>query len=536
MAKQMMFSHDARHEILDGLGKLAGAVKVTLGPVGRNVIIQKSFGAPRITKDGVSVSKEIELPDPFENMGAKMINEVANRTSDKVGDGTTTATVLTEAIYAEGLRNVTAGANPMALKRGIDAAVAAAVKSIETQSRKVKNTEDLTNVATIASNGDREVGELLAAALEEVGKDGVVEIEEGKSMGLEKEVVEGMQFDKGFISPYFMTNPSSLECVLEKPYILLFEKKISSLRDFVPLLENIANAGEALLVIAEDVEGEALAAMVVNKLRGTLKCAAVKAPGFGERRKAILGDLEVLTAGRLISEDLGIKLENVTLGDLGRAEKVVITKDNTTVIQGAGKKTDIKARIDQIRNQIESTTSDYDREKLQERLAKLTGGVAVVRVGGATEVAVKERKDLVDDALHATKAAAEEGIVPGGGVVFLRAIDAVTKVRANVRGDEKIGVEIVARALRCPTRQIVENRGGEGEVVVEQILEKTGTYGYDARTDEFVDMFQAGIVDPAKVARTALQSAASVAGLMLTTEVLVTDLKDEKKEIAQAVR
>ncbi len=536
MAKQMMFSHDARHEILDGLGKLAGAVKVTLGPVGRNVIIQKSFGAPRITKDGVSVSKEIELPDPFENMGAKMINEVANRTSDKVGDGTTTATVLTEAIYAEGLRNVTAGANPMALKRGIDAAVAAAVKSIETQSRKVKNTEDLTNVATIASNGDREVGELLAAALEEVGKDGVVEIEEGKSMGLEKEVVEGMQFDKGFISPYFMTNPSSLECVLEKPYILLFEKKISSLRDFVPLLENIANAGEALLVIAEDVEGEALAAIVVNKLRGTLKCAAVKAPGFGERRKAILGDLEVLTAGRLISEDLGIKLENVTLSDLGRAEKVVITKDNTTVIQGAGKKTDIKARIDQIRNQIESTTSDYDREKLQERLAKLTGGVAVVRVGGATEVAVKERKDLVDDALHATKAAAEEGIVPGGGVVFLRAIDAVTKVRANVRGDEKIGVEIVARALRCPTRQIVENRGGEGEVVVEQILEKTGTYGYDARTDEFVDMFQAGIVDPAKVARTALQSAASVAGLMLTTEVLVTDLKDEKKEIAQAVR
>jgi chaperonin GroEL len=536
MAKQMMFSHDARQEILDGLGKLAGAVKVTLGPVGRNVILEKSFGAPRITKDGVSVAKEIELPEPFENMGAKMINEVASRTSDKVGDGTTTATVLTEAIYREGLLNVTAGANPMALKRGIDAAVAAAVKSIETQSRKVKDKADLANVATIASNGDKEVGHLLAEALDEVGKDGVVEIEEGKSMELEKVVVEGMQFDKGFISPYFMTDPSTLECVLEKPYILLFEKKISSLRDFVPLLENIANSGQALLVIAEDVDGEALAAMVVNKLRGTLKCAAVKAPGFGERRKAILGDLEVLTGARLISEDLGIKLENVTLSDLGRAEKIVITKDDTIVIQGAGKKADIKARIDQIRNQVETTTSDYDREKLQERLAKLTGGVAVIRVGGATEVAVKERKDLVDDALHATKAAAEEGIVPGGGVVFLRAIDAVTKTRANVRGDEKIGVEIVARALRCPTRQIVENRGGEGEVVVEQILEKTGAHGYDARSDDFVDMFQAGIVDPAKVARTALQSAASVAGIMLTTEVLVTDLKDEKKEIASAVR
>jgi chaperonin GroEL len=537
MAKQLMFSHEARQQILDGLGKLAGAVKVTLGPVGRNVILQKSFGAPRITKDGVSVAKEIELPDPFENMGAKMINEVAKRTSDKVGDGTTTATILAEAIYREGLRNVTAGANPMALKRGIDAAVAAAVKSIEAQSRKVKTgTADLENVATIAANGDREVGKLLAAALAEVGKDGVVEIEEGKSMGMEKEVVEGMQFDKGFVSPYFMTDPGSLECVLEKPLILLYEKKISSLRDFIPLLEAVASSGQTLLVIAEDVDGEALAAMVVNKLRGTLKCAAVKAPGFGDRRKAILGDLQVLTGGKLISEDLGIKIENVQLSDLGRAEKVVISKDTTTVIQGAGKKSETKARIDQIRNQIETTTSDYDREKLQERLAKLTGGVAVIRVGGATEIEVKERKDLVDDALHATKAAAEEGIVPGGGVVFLRAIEAVNKARQNARGDEKVGVDIVAHALRCPTRQIVANRGGEGEVVVEQILEKTSAYGYDARGDQFVDMFQAGIVDPAKVARTALQSAASVAGLMLTTEVLVTDLKDEKKEIANAIR
>ncbi|UCG17528.1 MAG: chaperonin GroEL [Phycisphaerales bacterium] len=536
MAKQMMFSNDARQQILDGLGKLSGAVKVTLGPVGRNVILQKSFGPPRITKDGVSVAKEIELPEPFQNMGAKMINEVANRTSDKVGDGTTTATVLADAIYREGLKNVTAGANPMALKRGIDAAVAAAVKSIESQSRKVRSNDDLANVATIAANGDGEVGKLLASALADVGKDGVVEIEEGKSMGLEKEVVDGMQFDKGFISPYFMTDPGALECVLEKPHILLFEKKVSSLRDFVPLLETIASSGVSLLVIAEDVEGEALAAMVVNKLRGTLKCAAVKAPGFGDRRKAIMGDLEVLTGGRLISEDLGIKLENVSLSDLGRAEKVVITKDNTTVIQGAGKKADIKARIDQIRSQIEKTTSDYDREKLQERLAKLTGGVAVIRVGGATEIEVKERKDLVEDALHATKAAAEEGIVPGGGVVFLRAIDTVVKARSNVRGDEKIGADIVARALRCPTRQIVENRGGEGEVAVEQILEKTGSYGYDAQADKFGDMFQAGIVDPAKVARTALQSAASVAGLMLTTEVLVTDLKDEKKDIAHSVR
>jgi len=536
MAKQMMFSHNARQQILEGLAKLAGAVKVTLGPVGRNVILQKSFGSPRITKDGVTVSKEIELPDQFQNMGAKMINEVASKTSDKVGDGTTTATVLCEAIYREGLKNVTAGANPMALKRGIDAAVAAAVKSIEAQSRKVRNNDDLVNVATIAANGDREIGKLLASALADVGKDGVVEIEEGKSMGLEKEVVEGMQFDKGFISPYFMTDAATLECVLEKPYILLYEKKISSLRDFVPLLESIATSGRSLLVIAEDVDGEALAAMVVNKLRQTLKCAAVKAPGFGERRKALLGDLEKLIGGKLISEDLGVKLENVALSDLGQAEKVVITKEDTTIIQGAGKKADIKARVEQVRAQIEKTTSDYDREKLQERLAKLTGGVAVIRVGGATEIEVKERKDLVDDALHATKAAAAEGIVPGGGVVFLRAIEAVEGVRGKVVGDEKIGVDIVARALRCPARQIVANRGDEGEVVVERILEKSGSYGYDARSGEFVDMFQAGIVDPAKVARTALQGAASVAGLMLTTEVLVTDLKDEKKPIAHAIR
>ncbi|MFH0981317.1 MAG: chaperonin GroEL [Planctomycetota bacterium] len=538
MAKQMMFSQDARQEILEGLSKLAAAVKVTMGPTGRNVILQKSFGLPRVTKDGVTVSKEIELPGPFQNMGAKMVNEVASRTSDKVGDGTTTATILAEAIYREGLKNVTAGANPMALKRGIEKAVATAVKSIVEQSAKVKSSADLANIATIAANGDAEVGRILAEALDAVGKEGVVEVEEGKSLETEKEVVEGMQFDKGFISPYFMTDPGSLECVLEDAHILIYEKKISNLREFVPLLESIAAAGKPLLVITEDVEGEALAALVVNKLRGVLHCAAVKAPGFGDRRKAMLGDIATVTGGKLISEDLGIKLENVTLADLGKAKKVVIDKDNTTIIQGAGKKTDIKARCDQIRNQIEKSTSDYDREKLQERLAKLTGGVAVIRVGGATEIEVKERKDLVDDAFHATKAAAEEGIVPGGGVVFLRAIPAVEKVRATVVGEEKIGVEIVLKALRAPARQIAINSGAEGEVIVSQILEKTGAYGYDARTGEFVDMVKAGIVDPAKVARIALENAASIAGLMLTTEVLVTSVKDEHKDkpIAHAVR
>jgi chaperonin GroEL len=538
MPKQLMFSHDALEDLHAGVSKLAKAVKSTMGPTGRNVLIQKSFGSPRVTKDGVSVSKEIELPQPFENMGAKLINQVASKTSDEVGDGTTAATVLAEAIFTEGLKSLSAGINPMALKRGIEIAVGAAVESIRKMSTKVRSNDDLAKVATIASNGDEEVGRLLAEALEAVGTEGVVEVEEGKSLTTEKEVVEGMQFDKGFISPYFMTDPGSLECVLNDCQILIHEKKISSLREFVPLLESISASSKPLLVIAEDVEGEALAALVVNRLRGVLQCCAVKAPGFGDRRKAILGDLAVLTGGTLISEDLGIKLENISAKDLGTAKKLVVTKDATTIIEGGGKKADIKARCDQIRSQIEKTTSDYDREKLQERLARLTGGVAVIRVGGATEIDVKERKDLVDDAFHATKAAAEEGIVPGGGVAFLRAIPAVEAARAKARGDEKIGVEIVLRALRAPTRQIVCNGGGEGEVVVDQILEKTGAQGYDARFGRFVDMVKEGIIDPAKVARVALESAASVAGLMLTTDVLLTELKekDAEKKIQHAIR
>ncbi len=536
MAKQMMFSQEARQQILEGLSKLADAVKVTMGPTGRNVILQKSFGAPRVTKDGVSVSKEIELPEPFENIGAKLINQVASKTSDVVGDGTTAATVLAEAIFREGFRSASSGANPMAIKRGIEMAVVAAVEAIKSLSIKVRSNDDLAKVATISANGDEEIGKLLASAIDEVGTDGVVEVEEGKSLETEKEVVEGMQFDKGFLSPYFMTDPGSLECVLTDPAVLIYEKKISSLHDFIPVLERISSTGKSLLVIAEDVDGEALAGLVVNKIRGVFKCAAVKAPGFGDRRKAMLGDIAALTGGKMISEDLGIKLENVTLDDTGSAKKIVITKDTTTIIQGAGKKADINGRIEQIRNQIEKCTSDYDREKLQERLAKLTGGVAVIRVGGATEIEVKERKDLVDDAFHATKAAAEEGIVPGGGVAFLRAIPAVAKIRDKARGDEKLGVDIIRKSLRAPARQIADNAGCEGDVIVEQILEKSGSYGYDARNHEFTDLVKAGIIDPAKVSRVALENAASVAGLMLTTEVLVTDLKDDAKPTAHAVR
>jgi chaperonin GroEL len=537
-SKQMMFSQEARQQFLEGLTKLANAVKVTMGPTGHNVVMQKSWGAPRITKDGVSVSKEIELEQPFENMGAKMLNEVASKTSDIVGDGTTTATILAEAIYREGLKLVTAGVNPMSLKRGIDQAVAAAVKSIAAQSAKVKDSSDIEKVATISANGDREIGKLLAGAIKEVGAEGVVEIEEGKTFETEKEVVEGMQFDKGYLSPYFMTDPGTLECVLEDAYVLVYEKKISNLREFVPLVESLATSGKPFLIIAEDVEGESLAALVVNRLRGVLKCCAVKAPGFGDRRKAMLGDIATLTGAKLISEDLGIKLENITLNDLGRARKLVVTKDNTTIIDGAGKKNEIKSRCDQIRNQIENTTSDYDREKLQERLAKLTGGVAVIRVGGATEVEVKERKDLVDDAFHATKAAAEEGVVPGGGVVYLRAIDAVTKAKAKASGEEAMGFDIIANALRAPARQIVTNSGVDGDVIVSQILEKSGSYGYDASAGEFTDMLKAGIIDPAKVSRIALENAASVAGLMLTTEVVVTELKDadENARIARSIR
>jgi chaperonin GroEL len=535
--KQMMFSQEARQQFLEGLTKLANAVKVTMGPTGHNVVIQKSWGAPRITKDGVSVSKEIELEQPFENMGAKMLNEVASKTSDSVGDGTTTATVLAEAIYREGLKLVTAGVNPMSLKRGIDAAVAAAVKSIAAQSTPVKNVADLEKVATISANGDANIGKLLASALEEVGPEGVVEIEEGKTFETEKEVVEGMNFDKGYSSPYFVNDPGSMECVLEDAYILIHEKKINNLREFIPLVEALASSGKPFLIIAEDVEGEVLAALVVNRLRGVLQCCAVKAPGFGDRRKALLGDIAAVTGAEFISEDRGTKLESVTLQQMGRARKIVITKDDTTIIQGAGKKADINARCEQIRKQIEDTTSDYDREKLQERLAKLTGGVAVIRVGAATEIEAKERKDLVDDAFHATKAAREEGIVAGGGVAYLRAIEAVDKARSKAQGEERMGFDIIARALRTPTRQIVSNSGEDGDVIVAQILDKTGNYGYDARGGQFTDLVKAGIVDPAKVCRVALENAASVAGLMLTTEVVVTELKDEEApRIARAIR
>jgi chaperonin GroEL len=529
-AKQLMYSERARSEMLVGVQKLARAVASTLGPVGHNVLLQKSWGAPRITKDGVTVSKEIELPEPFQNMGAKLVNEVASKTSDAAGDGTTTATVLAEAIFAEGLKHVTAGAAPMALKRGIDAAVQIAVDEIKKQSVKVRGKDDIAKVATISANGDRDVGQILSAAFEQVGKDGVIEIEEGKSLDTTWEHVEGMQFDKGFISPYFITNPTTLEALLEDPYILIYEKKISSIRDMVPLLEKILHVAKPLLIIAEDLDGEALATLVVNKLRGVFNCVAVKAPGFGDRRKALLGDIAVLTGGEFISEDRGIKLENVELSMLGLAKRVVITKDDTTLIEGAGKKKEIEARMAQIRAQIEKTTSDYDREKLQERLAKMTGGVAVVSVGGSTEVEVKERKDLVDDAFHATKAAAEEGVVPGGGVVFLRAIKPVLDAAKKVEGDEATGYRIVARALEFPARQIAENAGEDGGVVVDEILSRPKAFGFDAARCEYVDMFEAGIIDPAKVARVALQNAASVAGLMLTTDVICTEYKEEKHE------
>ncbi len=529
-AKQLMYSDRARQEMLAGVRKLSRTVKVTLGPVGHNVLLQKSWGSPRVTKDGVTVSKEIELAEPFQNMGAKLVNEVASKTSDAAGDGTTTATVLAEAIFAEGLKNVTAGAAPMALKRGIDAAVQVAVEEIKKQAIKVRGKDDIAKVATISANGDKDVGKILSAAFEKVGKDGVIEIEEGKSLDTTWEHVEGMQFDKGFISPYFITNPTSLEAVLEDPYILIHEKKISSLRDMIPLLEKVLHVAKPLLIIAEDVDGEALATLVVNKLRGTFQAAAVKAPGFGDRRKAMLGDIATLTGGEFISEDRGLKLENIDLNMLGRAKRVVITKDDTTIIEGAGKKKDIDARIAQIRAQIDKTTSDYDREKLQERLAKLTGGVAVVQVGGATEVEVKERKDLVDDAFHATKAAAEEGVVPGGGVVFLRAIKPVLEAAKKAEGDEAVGHRIVAKALEYPARQIAENAGEDGGVVVEEILSRGKNVGFDAAKREYVDMFEAGIIDPAKVARVALQNAASVAGLMLTTDVLCTEYKEDKHE------
>ena len=528
-AKQMLYDTDARSAMLAGVSKLAAAVKVTLGPTGRNVLLQKSFGSPKVSKDGVTVSKEIELPHPFENMGAKMANQVASKTNDVAGDGTTTAVVLAEAMMTEGLKNVTAGANPMALKRGIDTAVRAAVDSIGEQSKPCKTTVDLRKVATVSANWDSNIGELIAEAFDQVGTDGVITVEEGKSLTNELDVVEGMQFDKGYISPYFATDPATMEAVLEDVIVLIHEKKLSNLRELVPLLEKIASSGKVLLVIAEDVEGEALATLVINRLRGVLKVCAVKAPAFGDRRKAILGDIAALTGGELISEDLGIKLENVELNQLGQAKRIVVDKDNTTIIEGGGKKKDVNARIETIRAQIEKTTSDYDREKLQERLAKLTGGVAVINAGAATESEMKERKDLIDDAMHATRAASEEGVVPGGGVVFLHALKAVEAARAKARGDEKVGVDIVARALAYPCSQIVENAGQEGDVIVAEILQKGSNVGYDASKGDYVDMVKAGIIDPAKVSRAALQNAASMAGLLLTTDLMVSEY-DEKSE------
>jgi len=540
MEKQMMFDNVARNALKEGLEKLAAAVKVTLGPTGRNVILQKSWGSPKVTKDGVSVSKEIELPEPFLNMGAKMVNQAASKTADEVGDGTTTATVLTEAIYTEGLKFVTSGVNPTALQRGILKAADSAAEFIRAESIPVKGHDDIAKVAAISANNSKEIGEILANAIDKVGKDGVIEIEEGKGLETELTVVEGMQFEKGYISPYFMTNPNTLEAILEDAYILLYEKKISNVRELIPLLEKTAQLGKPLLIISEDVEGEALAALVINRLQGILKVCAVKAPGFGDRRKAILGDLAILTGGEVLSEDLGVKLEKVELSQLGQAKKIVVGKETTTVIEGAGTKKAIQARCEQIRNQMEKTTSDYDREKLQERLAKLVGGVAIIKAGAATETEMKERKDLLDDALHATRAATEEGVVAGGGTIFLRAIAEVEKAKSKAKGDEKLGYDIVAKALAAPAKQIVDNSGEHGDVIAAKLVEQFATkknLGYDANTGEFVDMIKAGIIDPAKVARTALQTAASVAGLMLTTNVLVTDLKDKDAEpIHGAVR
>ena len=531
MPKQLLYADEAKRKMAAGLKKLAEAVRVTLGPTGRNVIVQKSYGGPTVTKDGVTVSKEIELEDKFENMGAKMANQVASKTADIAGDGTTTAIVLAEAIYTQGLRHVTAGANPMALKRGIDIAVDAAVDRIWDQSRKIKGHDEVAQCASISANNDQTIGELIAKALDKVGNDGVMTVEEGKGTETVLDFTEGMQFDKGYLSPYFITNPQSMECVLEDTLILIHEKKISNLRDFLPLLEKVAQSGQPLLIIAEDVEGEALAALVVNRLRGVLKVGAVKAPGFGDRRKAILGDISVLTGGTFVSEDLGTSLDNLELSQLGTAGRIILDKDSCTLIDGGGTKRAVQERITQIRTSIETTTSDYDREKLEERLAKLTGGVAVIRAGGATEAEVKAKKARIEDAMHATRAAVQEGIVPGGGVVCLRAADALEAARKRARGDEKLGVDIVIRALEAPIRQIAANAGQDGSVVVEEVREKNQkAYGYNARTGEYGDMIKMGVIDPAKVTRTALQNAASIAGLMLTTDVMVTDAPEEEGE------
>jgi chaperonin GroEL len=527
-AKQLQFDESARHALLRGIEKLAKAVKATLGPSGRNVILDKKFGSPTITKDGVTVAKEIELEDPYENMGAQLVREVASKTSDIAGDGTTTATVLAESIYKEGLRNVTAGANPTSLQRGINKAVEAIVEELKKISKKVSDRTEIAQVATVSANWDKTIGEIIADAMDKVGKDGTITVEEAKSIETTLDVVEGMQFDKGYLSPYFVTNAEAMEAALENPYILIHEKKISSLKDMLPLLEKVAKAGRPLLIIAEDVEGEALATLVVNKLRGTLQVCAVKAPGFGDRRKAMLEDIAVLTGGRCITEDLGIKLENVKLDELGKAKRITIDKENTTIVEGEGKQNDIQGRVSQIRRQIEETTSDYDREKLQERLAKLAGGVAVINVGAATETEMKEKKARVEDALHATRAAVEEGIVPGGGVAFIRAQKALDNIK-GLEGDEAVGVQIVRRAIEEPTRQLADNAGQEGALIVQEVKARKGNEGYDVATGEYTDLVKAGIVDPTKVTRSALQNAASISGLLLTTEAIVTELPEKEK-------
>jgi chaperonin GroEL len=527
MAKIIVYDTEARTNLKKGIDQLAQAVKVTLGPKGRNVVIDKKFGAPTVTKDGVTVAKEIELEDPFENMGVQMVKEVASKTSDIAGDGTTTATLLAQSIYNEGLKNVTAGANPAELKRGIELAVNTVVSELKSMSREVAGKKEIAQVGAISANNDEAIGNLIADAMEKVGKDGVITVEEAKSIETSLEVVEGMQFDRGYVSPYFVTDAESMEAILDDPVILIHDKKISNMKDLLPILEKVAQMGKSLLIIAEDIEGEALATMVVNKLRGTLKIASVKAPGFGDRRKAMLDDIAILTGGRVISEEAGFKLENTTTSDLGSAKRVTIDKDNTTIVEGAGQSADIKGRVNQIRAQIETTTSDYDKEKLQERLAKLAGGVAVLKIGAATEVEMKEKKARVEDALHATRAAVEEGIVPGGGVAFLRCLKALDKLKVDDK-DREIGVKIVKRAIEEPIRQIVINAGKEGAVVVEQVKKKEGAYGFNATTENFEDLMQAGIIDPTKVTRTALENASSVAGLLLMTEGLVAE-KPEKE-------
>jgi chaperonin GroEL len=531
-AKQLLFDEAARHSLLKGVNKLARAVIATLGPKGRNVVLDKKFGSPTVTKDGVTVAKEIELEDPYENMGAQMVREVASKTSDAAGDGTTTATVLAEAIFREGLKNVTAGASPMSLQRGIQKAVDAAVEQLAKIAKRVKDKEEIKQVATVSANWDSTIGEIIADAMDKVGKDGTITVEEAKSIETTLEVVEGMQFDKGYLSPYFVTNAESMETRMDDPYMLIFEKKISSLKDMLPLLERVAKAGKPLLIIAEEVEGEALATLVVNKLRGTLQVCAVKAPGFGDRRKAMLEDIAILTGGKFISEDIGIKLESVTLEDLGRAKSVVVDKENTTIVEGAGKSSEIQARVTQIRRAIEETTSDYDREKLQERLAKLAGGVAVINVGAATETEMKEKKARVEDALHATRAAVEEGIVPGGGVALLRCLPAIEAVK--LEGDEQIGVDIVKRAVESPLRALATNAGVEGSIIVQEVKRRKANDGYNVATGEYEDLVKAGVVDPKKVTRTALQNAASIAALLLTTECLITELPEKERPAAPA--